>query len=321
MKMRWIILVGLVVVGVAGLVRVLDWGYARGVEWRYEKWNASIERDAQGVRLDYMEIERGMTPERGKAVLFVHGFASPPALYDRFLPMFDEAGYACRAIRLPGFGETIVSAREVTHEDWLRKIDQEIRALRAQYPEVWIVAHSLGAASSVAAISAYDLDVDGLVMLAPLLEVSDKRSPLLPPRRWFDIGTRSMRHITMLETAFPIHSDDPALRNLPGRDLFLPLSIFEAVFEMTDLAQRAELPEGMPLFMATADTDRVVDSEAAAAWFDARAREGDQRVTRHPAGHLLPLDTGWDSLARDVLDFMQARDTDGPAYGFTDTQE
>lgn len=305
MKTVWVRrgMVLLVVVLVGGIlaVRLADYFHARIIEHRYRQWNASISRDAHQVRMDFQPIEKG---EGDVAILFVPGFASPPALYRHFVSHFADLGFACRAMRLPGFGETVEQAAEVTRADWIEAVRREAAGLREDRDRVWIVAHSLGAAITLRALHDDPELADGLVLLAPLLRVSAARSPVLKPDDWFAFGERLLTHTRMTESFFPLDAHDERLRAADERDLFTPVSIHKELFKLLDeLSGRSSVPD-IPVMLVLSERDQIIDGQAALEWFEALDPPTKQLVTVDPAGHLLPLDTGWEDVMRSVEAFL-----------------
>ncbi len=283
------------------LVRLADHIYAWRVEQRYAEWEASVERDADGVRTGFEPFKAG---EGAVGILFVHGFAGSPSLYRYFVPYFAEHGFACRAIRLPGFGETVDRAAEVRRADWVRAVRSAALEMRAEHETVWIVAHSLGGTVALRALQADAALADGLVLLAPLLEVSDARSPILEPEEWFAVGEFLVAESDVLESIFPIDAHDPRVREKEERDLFIPLDLYSELFALLDDLDAGPADVDIPVMMVLSKRDKIVDSDAAEAWFTALTNEANRLLVVEPAGHVLPLDTGWDSLLTEIKDYV-----------------
>lgn len=280
--------------------------YAKRVEKRYQEWDKTVTRDEDGVRTEYAEIRTG---EGRKAMLLVHGFACPPMVYRHFITQFASQGVHCAAIRLPGIGERMDTASEVTRADWLEKVTREARGLRENHDEVWIVAHSLGAAVVLSALHADSSLADGLILLAPLMRVGRERSPLAAPESLFRIGRPLLAHTRWVESIYPIDAHDPLVRNDPSREIYVPLNIYAEMFALLDeLNQREAWRPSVPVFMAQAKQDLVVDNQRARDWFDALDPEHRAYYESPLSGHVLPLDTGWEILLEQVTAFMEAAD-------------
>jgi len=298
---RSVVMLALVLLVGVLAVRAIDYLHSRVVAHRYENWQAEVARDADGVRMDFQPMTAG---EGKRAMLFVHGFASPPSLFRYFVPHFAERGYVCRAMRLPGFGEPIEQAAQVTREDWIAAVRKEASTLREDREAVWIVAHSLGAAITLRALQEEPGLADGLVLLAPLFRVSDRRSPMLSPDEWFRVGQEVVVHSRMTESLFPIDAHDERLRKANERDLFTSLNIYVELFALLEELNGLGSHPEIPVLMVLSARDEIVDLHAAREWFGTLTGAAHRLIVVEPAGHLLPLDTGWEDLLVEVASYI-----------------
>lgn len=289
----------------AGLILTgLDYGYSVLTRIRLAQWEAGIERDAQGVRTDFAPYQLG----RGDTgILFVHGFASSPALFGRMARVLGDEGYVCRVLRLPGFGEPIERSARIRADDWLDHVAGELDILRRECDRVFLVGHSMGGTIALLTAQAHPDQVQGLILLAPLFDVSRKRSPMVPPRKWFQISERLMLFTEVFETAFPIDAVNPAVKKLEQRDLFLPRPIYTEMFEISDRANGMARLHDMPLLVILGTEDQVVNNVASEAFF--RNYPGaDKVIQHHHAGHVIPLDVGWEDVTARMAEFIRERE-------------
>lgn len=283
-------------------VRVADVWYAHRVQRRYRAWSDRVERDAAGVRVAFLPLEAG----KGEiAILFVPGFAVGPRLYRHFVPYFAERGFACKAMRLPGFGDPLERAAQVTRADWLNAVRAAAETLREGRAAVWIVAHSLGAAVTVRLLQDSNVPVDGVILLAPLIEVSDERSPVLDPDVWFSVGQQLVVYADVLELMFPVDAHDPRVKENHQRDVFIPMNLYTELFALlSELSEPGAMPD-MPVMMVLSARDKIVDSTAAQTWFEGWNAERKQLLLMEPAGHVLPQDTGWEQLVAQMEEWIK----------------
>ncbi len=287
---------GVVVLTTAGLGLYPSW--TRG---RAARWERAVERDAAGLMAGAGAYDAG-NGEVG--LLMVHGFASSPAVFQRMAPELAARGYRCRAVRLPGFGESPWTA-QFSAEAWREAVDAEAAALRRSCRSVWVVGHSLGGTLALDHVLRGGR-VDGLVLIAPLIEVADTRSPLLPPRTWFELGLAVWPEHVLIETAFDADLREPAPWLDERRDRFLPLSAYRELFRVRDAVAGRAGEIACPVFTAVAPRDRVVDSGAAVA-YAAGMGSGDTVLwQQRESGHVMPLDAGWHELSARVDAFVRA---------------
>ncbi len=297
--MVWCLLVA-ALGGVA--VRVADYGYARRAHRRYRAWSEHVERDETGLRVEFRPIEAG---DGETAILFVPGFADGPLLYRYFAPYFAERGFACKAMRLPGFGDPLERAAQVTRADWMEAVRAAAETLREGRSRLWIVAHSLGAAITVRVLQEETVPVDGVILLAPLIEVSDERSPVFDPDVWFAVGQQVVVYSDMLELLFPVDAHDPRVPAIHKRDLFIPMNLYAELFALLSELRDADTMPDIPVLMVLSARDKVVDSEAAREWFEGWNTERKRARVVEPAGHVLPLDTGWEQLVDEMEEWIR----------------
>ena len=266
--------------------------------WRLARWEASIERNGDGVQVGAAAYAIGDGPH---ALLLVHGIGDSPRQWHKMAPALAAEGLRCRAMRLPGFGESVEAAARVGRERWIGAVRDELAALRDRHERVVVVAHSLGAAVAIAVLLDDPAAADGAVLLAPLVGVSNARSPGLPTRTWHVVANRLLLFTTITETPFPIHARDPAERAYPDRPRFTPRAVFDEVYALIDENERRLGEFATPLVGILSSDDKVVDNDAASRFFMAAAQP--KVVVQVDAGHAIPVDVGWEELVPAIATF------------------
>ncbi len=279
-----------------------DFFYARHVRARAARHagHASVEPFA-------------LNPAGAPALLLVHGFADGPAVFAKLAPLLAAEGCAVRALHLTGFGGGPDRMADATLAAWRADLDGEIAALRAENPDrpIWLVGHSLGGALAFDAALRPANRIAGLVLLAPLVEVSPARSPGLSPRQWFALLDRLLVFTDVVESRLPKDLRDPAARADYQTDKFIHRAAYRALFAAVDAVRPRAAEWRGPLYMAIAPSDQIVDA-AATRFFFAATNAAPARLTEsHAAGHVLPLDYGHDKLAARIARFV--RETPPPA--------
>ncbi|MFH0909388.1 MAG: alpha/beta fold hydrolase [bacterium] len=276
--------------------------YSRIVEYRCMKWEATVRRDASG-------LEEGFEPytvgDGRIAVLLIHGFGASPAMFNKMAPSLAERGYRCRVMRLPEYGMPPEEFARVSRATWLVAIDREVRTLARESDQVWIVGHSMGASLGVDYLLEYPDQADGIVLLTPLMGVSNARSPLIPPRTLFEVGRHIFRPDDLLESSFSLdlHTNEPV--QFEDRDIFTPFSIYTELFRLMDtISSRAEEFK-TPMLMVLSPDDKVVDCRAAERYFKAARSSPKDLYYVRDAGHAVPIDNGWDDVVRQIDGFIR----------------
>ncbi len=295
-----------VVVLVVGIIAG-DIVYWQVTQRRLAKWEQGIERDSDGVRRGCRDFAVG---DGDVALLLVHGFGDSPAIYSRMARALADRGFFCRAMRLPGFAKPMSEYAKTSMEQWVKAVEGELAELRRTHDRVWIVGHSLGGALSIhCALNRPDA-VDGVILLAPLIKVSSRRSPALTPRTWHRIGGTLLTFTDVLENRFPLDVHDPTCKAADMRDRFVPRAVYEGLFRLID-ANRGRASElCMPMQILLAGDDLIVDGEAAHAFWNELGSTRKQIHTFANAGHAFPIDTGWEKAVESMIDFIAPKQND-----------
>jgi pimeloyl-ACP methyl ester carboxylesterase len=265
-------------------------------------WEKRVARDPSGLLPGAAAFASGSGPT---ALLFIHGFADTPMIWQRIAARLAATGdFTCRAMRLPGSAEPAAAARRQSLAAWRQAVDRELDALRSTHRTVWLVAHSMGAALAIDAALRRPSAVSGLAVLAPLLQVSPRRSPLLPPAVWFRLARFALALSPTFESCFSadgVALDDPTFTY--ARDRFIPFCVYRGLFELAQ-ANRSRAGElTQPIFAVTSERDAVVDTPAALRWL--AACPGPAAVhPRNDLGHVIPLEIGWQCLTDDIAAFI-----------------
>jgi esterase/lipase len=280
-----------------------DLVYSLLMKHRYARWDAGIERDPDGVRRGCREFSVG---QGHTAVLFIHGFADGPAVYQRMAPALAEQGFTCRVMRLPYFAMPMDTYCRTDAAQWREAVGAELQELRRHHAQVSVVAHSLGAAVALDYLAGNPRAADAVVMLAPLLGISTQRSPLLSPAAWQRLLDHTLiftDRVGMLSFADLL---DPEARPLMKDDRFVPRGIFREVVRLVERNRTRAESFRLPLFLALGEYDAVVDNRTAERFYQACAACTKCLRQMTGAAHVLPMDFGWQALTEDVAKFLRS---------------
>jgi len=276
--------------------------HAVWVQSRRFCWERRITRDADGLLPHAAAFSVGNGPT---ALLLIHGFADTPRIWKRMADGLASSGsLTCNAMRLPGSGQTAAQTRTQSLALWRQAIDKELDGLCASHTNVWIVGHSLGAALAIDAALRHDT-ISGVAAFAPMIKVSNRRSPLLPPAAWFRIASVALCLSPTFESCFSAENaavDDPSFTYM--RDRFIPFCVYRGLFELIRSNRKRAARLQCPVFAATAEYDAVVDTPAALRWLS--CCPGSKRIRALKGiGHVIPLEIGWQSITDDLASFIR----------------
>lgn len=272
----------------------------------YHHWEATIERDADSVRAGCAAFQVG---EGETALLLVHGFADAPAVYRPMAEALAAKGYACYALRLPHFAEPFNRFATSTAAGWREHLAEQLRHLRRKHRKVVVVAHSLGGAVTVDYLIDRPETVEGVVLLAPLIAVSNQRSPLLTAEAWFHVLDRALIFTDRVAMLLPPDVRDPEALKWVQQDRFIPRSIYRELFQVVDRNRERYRKFAPPLLLVLSRTDQVIDSPTAERFFNECQSTKKELQWVEQAGHVLPIDTGWELLVNDIDRFVRGLPT------------
>ena len=290
--MAWLLAIVAVFLGANLVVAVLT------AVW-HRAWCRTVEWTPDGIMPSAVPIEAG-TGET--AVLFVHGFNDVPYVWRRFVDALSKRGFSCRAMQLPGAGAAVCRP---TLTSLRQAVDDELRAMRKTHRRVVLVGHSMGGALSLdAVLRASDERVgalpDKLVLLAPLVEVSRARSPVLAPFAWYCILRVFVPALRWVPSVFAeyLHAEDDA-SFVYRRDRFNEIGWYESLFALVAALRRAPLQRlNVPTVVYVAGEDRVVDSEATRLRFG--ESKGVELVECPGSSHVVPLNRFWNDVLGEI---------------------
>lgn len=255
-----------------------------------------------------------LNPSGSPALLLVHGFADGPSVFAKIAPLLADSGFAVRAMHLPGSGIPPAQMAGTTLSAWRTAIDREIAGLRENEPDrpVWLVGHSLGGALAFDAALRPENRVAGLVLLAPLVDVSRARSPVLAPRRWFQILDRLLLFSDVVESRLPADLHDPDARAAYRTDKFIHRDVYRALFDAMDAIRPRAAEWRGPLLAVVSPSDQIVDAAATKFFFAATNASPSKLAEQYSAGHVLPLDRGHEKIAERIARFVRAATPPSP---------
>jgi len=257
-----------------------------------------------------------------KPVVFVHGLWLLPSSWDRWVALFEEAGYVTLTPGWPDDPETVAEAREHPQVFAGKGITQiaayEEAIIRRLDQKPAIIGHSFGglltqilagrglAAASVAISPA---PFRGVLPL-PLAALRSSSVVLRNPANW-------NRAVPLTYEQFQ-YGFANAVGEDEAKELYLGYSVagageplFQAATANVNPWSEAQVdttnPERGPMLIISADSDHTVPfAMSNAAYKRQKRNEGvTEMVKMEGRGHSLTIDAGWREVAEKALEFIK----------------
>jgi non-heme chloroperoxidase len=259
---------------------------------------------------------------RATPVVFVHGLWLLPSSWDRWVTLFEEAGYAAVTPGWPDDPETVTQAREhpeVLAGKGIAEIaDYEAAIIRRLDRKPVIIGHSFGGLLTMI------LAGRGLATASVAISPAPFRGVLPLPLAALRTASVALRNPANWNRAVPLSYDQfrYSFANVVGEDeakeLYLGYSVpgageplFQAASANLNPWSEAKVdslnPERGPMLIVSADSDHTVPWEIASAAYKKQKRNKSvTEIVKMPGrGHTLTIDGGWREVAAKALEFVQ----------------
>jgi pimeloyl-ACP methyl ester carboxylesterase len=267
------------------------------------------------------QVERA-NASRAMPVVFVHGLWLLPSSWDRWVTLFEEAGYVGVTPGWPDDPETVAEAREhpeVFAGKGIGEIaDYEEAIIRRLDRKPVIIGHSFGGLLTMI------LAGRGLAAASVAISPAPFRGVLPLPISALRTASVALRNPANWNRAVPLtyeqfrYSFANAVGEDEAKELYLGYSVpgageplFQAAAANLNPWSEAKVdsdnPERGPMLIVSADSDHTVPWAIAHASYKKQKRNtGVTEIVKMPGrGHALTIDSGWREVAEKALEFVE----------------
>ena len=270
------------------------------------------------------EAEQVERANRSKAtpVVFVHGLWLLPSSWERWVALFEQAGYAAVSPGWPDDPETVAEAREhpeVFAGKGISEIaDYQEAIIRRLDRKPVIIGHSFGGLLTMI------LAGRGLAAASVAISPAPFRGVLPLPLAALRTAGVALRNPANWNRAVPLsykqfrYSFANAVGEDEAKELYLGYSVpgageplFQAALANVNPWSEAKVdsknPQRGPMLIVSADADQTVPwAIANAAYQKQKRNEGVTEIVKMAGrGHALTIDSGWREVAETVLGFVK----------------
>ena len=255
-------------------------------------------------------------------IVFVHGLWLLPSSWERWVTLFEEAGYVGVTPGWPDDPDTVAEAREhpeVLAGKGIREIaGYEEAIIRRLHRKPVIIGHSFGGLLTMI------LAGRGLAAASVAISPAPFRGVLPLPLSALRTASVALRNPANWNRAVPLTYEQfrYSFANVVGEDeakeLYLGYSVpgageplFQAAAANVNPWSEAKVdttnPERGPMLIISADSDQTVPwAIANAAYKRQKRNEGVTEIVKMTGrGHALTIDAGWREVAQKALEFVK----------------
>lgn len=250
-------------------------------------------------------------------VLMLHGYIGSPKSSRPLAAFLAENGIAAHCPLLPGHGNVPNKMAGVSRHHWLAEAAESLATIRQTCDRIFLMGHSMGTILSAHLIQSAP-DIRGLIMLAPLYEVPDRRIHLMRLLRyvmpWFyPLKSRSLQRL-VYERAIDFDPNldlsDPAVQAQLPELSKVPTASMDEMRKMADLGKKLWSKTNLPTIIFQGGHDRAVSPGNAQHIFDLLPHKEKHLHWLPEAGHELmrPFDPAHKQVWPRILKFIRTHE-------------
>lgn len=234
-------------------------------------------------------------PGGATGALLIHGFTGSPLEMRLIGDYLNEQGITVSAPLLPGHGTTAQQLNRCRWQDWTDHAEGAYAALRERCQVVFVGGLSMG--SLITVLLAAQHPVAGAVLYSPAFKVANPLIHLAPLLKYL-VPKKNKSGESDL-------TDPEAEQRKWSYDAFPSYAAHE-LLKLTRVS-RGLLPRlDSPLLIIHSTGDTAIRSDSAQFAYDLAGSENKELVTLHNSGHVLTVDSEWETVAKRTYDFMRA---------------
>ena len=227
--------------------------------------------------------------------LLIHGFTGSPLEMRLVGEYLNERGMTVSAPLLPGHGTTIEELNRCRWQDWTDHAESAYAELRRHCEVIFVGGLSMGSLITVFLTAKHP--VAGAVLYSPAFKVSNPLIHLAPVLKYFvpQKGKSGQSDLTGPEAEARKWSYD-AFPSYAAHELLKLIRVSRGLLTHVH----------SPLLIIHSTGDSAIRGDSAQCAYDLAGSEDKELVTLHNSGHVLTVDSEWETVAKKTYDFTQA---------------
>jgi carboxylesterase len=248
--------------------------------------------------------------------LVLHGFMGSPGSSRPMAHYLAQQGITMHCPLLPGHGHYPDKLYKIPHRAWLEEAEEALSHVRQICDQIFIIGHSMGNVLAAHLITKFG-HIRGLVMLAPLYDVPDRRLRLMKVLRYlmpwlYPHKMKSMQDLVqqrVLDFDPTLDLDDPEVQARLPQMTRLPTSGLAEMVKVVDLGRKLWPRLALPVLMFQGGHDPAVPSGDVCKVYELLPSQDKHIETFPEAGHELmrPFDPAHEKVWPLIHRFVSQR--------------
>lgn len=266
---------------------------------RAQRWRRRFPANPAGIAIG--AEPRQYVADSDRALLLVHGYNDSPASLDGIARRIHASGWTVDLPLLPGHGRSLEAWDAWTAEEALSVVRDAYATLRASHRVVVVGGLSMGGA--LASWLAAEADVDGLLLYAPMLFTPRPMQAAVSTARVWSLVTAHLSG----GGGSSVRDPEAKRRQVSyGCSTRRSLEALEAIAE--GVIPRLGFIHEPVLFVQSREDNRLPPDQSHRAF--TRIGSADKTALWVAgAGHVLTVDYGWEHVADETIEWLNARFT------------
>jgi len=229
-------------------------------------------------------------------IVLVHGFTGSPTEMRLVGDYLHARGITVCAPCLPGHGTTVADLNRMRWQDWADHVDTVFDELCNRCDVVFVGGGSLGALLSLVLASRRPA-LAGAVLYSPAIIVFDRRTYLLP----------ILKYVIRQMPKPADHFTDPHASARLWSYAAYPAGAAHEALKLIGQVKRLLPQVTCPLLVMQSTIDQAAHPDSARYICDRVSSTETQLVLLHNSGHVMTLDSEWESVAEHTYEFIASR--------------
>ena len=250
-----------------------------------------------------------------RAVLLLHGMTGSPFEMKQYGKNLHKAGFDVYCPCLPGHGKDLLNVKKIKWQDWFNFAEEEYKALKQNYSEVYLGGICMGAVLALA-ISEKHKDVSGIIAISTTLFLDGWTIP------WYSFLFPMGLH-TILRFYYSFPEQDPyGIKNETVRRKisallkentvalnYIPMTCVYELLEMSKQVRKSVKNIRQPILIIHSNRDDLTSLKSADFVYKHSSSEVKDYIILKNSYHLITMDNDKDLAVQKSVEFLNSIST------------